>query len=308
MRKNKLNIMKNRLFFIVLLGITSNIFAQQMNSYKMFHLNNYLQSPAAAGTKPYIFLSTAYSQSWSGFKGAPNIQSVSGHSLVSERVGVGGKINYENTGLSGQFGAEATYAYHMPVGKNGTRLSFGLSALLSQYSLKKEEFILANTDDEVINNAENSIIVPDASIGLGLYRPDKFYLYYGVYQLLDRNVSFLNGSELDNKRVRHHILNLGYQFMAGKNVRIEPTALLKLTEMGFFQADAGIKTTFHDILSLGAFYRTNEAIVTFIGIDTKYLVYGYSYGIILSDVKKYTVGSHEIMLILKLNNAKPNLK
>jgi type IX secretion system PorP/SprF family membrane protein len=308
MKKIKLYIMKNILFFFMLAGIATNMSAQQINSYQMFHLNNYLQSPACAGTKPYIFLSTAYSQSWSGFKGAPSMQSATGHSLVSERVGVGGKISYDNSGLSGQFGAEATYAYHLPVGKKGTRLSFGLSGLLSQYSLKKDAFIVADIDDEVINNAENSIIVPDAAFGVALYRPDKFYLNYGIYQLLGRSVSFLNNSEIENKRVRHHILNAGYQFLIGKTVKIEPSVLFKMTKKGFYQADAGIKSTFHDVLSLGVFYRTDEAVVTFIGIDTKYLVYGYSYGIVLSDVKKYTVGSHEIMLILKLNNAKSNLK
>lgn len=304
----KLNIMKKVFFFFMLTGIITNVVAQQMNSYEMYHLNNYLHSPAAAGTKPYIFLSTAYSQSWSGFKGAPNMQSASGHALVSERVGVGGKINYENTGLSGQFGAEATYAYHMPVGKGGTRLSFGISALISQFSLKKDEFILADNSDEVINNSENSIIVPDAAFGIAMYKPDKFYLNYGVYQLLNRRVNFLNGGELDNIRVRHHMVNAGFQFMAGEKVKFEPSALMKMTESGFFQADIGIKSIIHDVISLGVYYRTDEAVIPFIGIDTKYLVFGYAYGVLLSDVKQYSVGSHEIMLILKINNAKTNLK
>ena len=299
--------MKNFLFFFMFSGISVSLFAQQMSSYEMFHLNNYLQSPAAAGSKPYTFVSAAYSQNWSGFKGAPNMQSATVHSLVSERMGVGGKINYENTGLSGQLGAEATYAYHVPVGKSGTRLSFGISAVLTQYSLRKNEFIIADPEDEVITNSENSVIVPDAAFGISLYSPNKFYLNYGVYQLLGRSVSFLNSDELENKRVRHHIINMGYPFLIGKKVKIEPSALLKLTEAGFYQADVGLKSTFSDIISLGAYYRTDEAIITFIGIDTKHLVYGYSYGIITGDVKKYTLGTHEVMLILKLNNAKSAL-
>jgi len=299
--------MKNLLFFFMLVGIITNMQAQQMSSYEMFHLNNYLNCPAAAGSKPYTFISTAYSQNWSGFKGGPNMQSATVHSLISERMGVGGKINYENTGLSGQFGAEATYAYHLPLGKNGTRLSLGLSVVLTQFSLKKDEFIIADAEDEVITNSENSVIVPDAAFGFSIYRPGKFYFNYGVYQLLNRSVNFLNSGELDNIRVRHHIINAGIPFMAGKKVRIEPSVLMKFTETGFFQADIGLKSTFRDMISIGAYYRTDEAIITFIGIDTKHLIYGYSYGIITSDVKKYSVGTHEIMLILKLNNAKSDL-
>ena len=65
-------------------------------------------------------------QTWSGIKGAPNIQSATVHSLISERVGLGGKIFYENTGLSGQFGAEFTYAYHMPLSSGGTKTFAGI--------------------------------------------------------------------------------------------------------------------------------------------------------------------------------------
>lgn len=300
--------MKKFIFFFLLGGIVTGISAQQLSSYEMFHMNNYLNSPAAAGSKPYTFVSAAYSQNWSGFQGGPNMQSATVHSLVSERTGLGGKIIYENTGLSGQFGTEFTYAYHAPVGKNGTRLSFGLSAVLSQFSLKKDEFIIADPEDEVITNSENSVIVPDAAFGISLYRPSKFYINYGIYQLLGRSVSFLNSDKLENIRVRHHFLNAGVPFTVGGKTRLEPSMLMKFTETGFFQADIGLKSTFNDIFSLGAYYRTSEAIIAFIGIDTKYLVYGYSYGIITSDVKNYTVGTHEIMLILKLNNARSDLK
>lgn len=300
--------MKSILLYIAItLVFVSEISAQQLSSYGLFHLNQYLQSPAAAGSKPYVFFSTSYLQNWSGIKGAPNIQSATVHSLVSERVGLGGKIFYENTGLSGQFGAEFTYAYHMPLGTSGTKLSLGLSALFSQYSLHKDEFILADEDDEAINNAENSIIVPDASFGFSIYKPNKYFINYGVYQLIDREVNFLNNSLIDNKRVRHHFLNVGGLFATGKKVKLEPSAMLKLNEKGILQADLGVKSIFSDIFAVGVYYRTGEAILPFIGVDTKYVVFGYSYGIITSDVKKYSVGNHEIMLILKLNNSKADL-
>lgn len=295
------------LFIAFSLVYVTSISAQQMSSSGLFHMNQYLQSPAAVGTKPYVFLSTDYMQTWSGIKGAPNIQSATVHSLISERVGLGGKIFYENTGLSGQFGAEFTYAYHMPLSSGGTKLSLGLSALLSQYSLHKDEFIIADDGDEAITNAENSIIVPDAAFGFSIYKPNKFYINYGVYQLLNRQVNFLNNDNIDNKRVRHHFLNIGCLFAAGKKLKFEPSVMLKLNEAGIFQADLGIKSIYNDLFALGVYYRTGEAVLPFIGVDTKHLVFGYSYGVITSDIKKYSVGTHEIMLILKINNSKSDL-
>jgi type IX secretion system PorP/SprF family membrane protein len=306
--KNRHIMRKFVVFFIaVSLVYATNTKAQQMSSYGLFHMNQYLQSPAAVGSKPYVFLSTNYMQNWSGIKGAPNIQSATVHSLISERIGLGGKIFYENTGLSGQFGAEFTYAYHMPLSNNGTKISLGISALLSQYSLHREEFIIADEGDEAINNAENSIIVPDAAFGFSIYKPNSFFINYGVYQLLNRPVTFLNSDNIDNLRVRHHFLNMGYLFAAGKKVKLEPSVMLKLNEAGIFQADLGIKSVFNDFFALGVYYRTGEAILPFVGLDTKHLVFGYSYGVIIGDIKKYSVGSHEIILILKINNSKSDL-
>jgi type IX secretion system PorP/SprF family membrane protein len=309
MRKTKYNIMRNSLILLVLITVISNVrtSAQQMSSYDMFHMNQYLQTPAAAGTKPYVFLSTEYLQNWSGFKGAPNLQSATIHSLISERVGLGGKIYYENSGLSGQFGAEFSYAYHLPLGSNGTKLSLGLSALVSQYSLQKDKFIIADEGDEAITNAENSIIVPDAAFGFSIYKPNKYFINYGVYQLLDRTVSFLNNDNIDNKRVRHHFIGAGCYFAVGTKVKLEPSAMMKITEKGMLQADFGLKSIFSDLFALGIYYRTGDAVLPFVGLDTKHLVFGYSYGIIIGDIKKYSVGSHEIMLILKINNSKSDL-
>ena len=285
----------------------SGIKAQQLSSYKMFHLNQYLRNPAAAGTTPYVFLSTAYSQSWSGMEGAPNLNSFSAHSLISERAAFGGKVFYDNSGLSGQFGAEASYAYHLPINAAGTKLSMGISAIVSQYSLNKDKFLLADPDDEVIVNSAGSVIVPDAAFGISLYHPNKFYFNFASYQLLDRQVSFINSNLLQNKQVRHYFVGGGYKFTINENLKIEPSTLVKFNESMFYQADIGIKLEIQELIALGVYYSTNDAITPYIGLDVKYFVVGYSYGYLLNGISNYSAGSHEIMLILKLNNAKTSL-
>lgn len=301
--------MKKRFFLMTLCGLflTSGLMAQQLSSYQLYHMNPYLHSPASAGSKPYVLASAGYSQAWTGMQGAPNLQIGTIHALVSERVGVGGKIFYENSGLSGQFGAEATYAYHVPVGTSGTRFSFGLSAMLNQYSLHKDQFLIADAGDEVIENSENSLIVPDAALGLSLYKADKFYFHYGVYQLLGREVSFLNSDNLENKRVRHHFLQAGINLKTGEKLSFEPSLLMKFTEGGMFQADLGIKAIINKTVGIGAFYRTNEAFSPCITFDTKHVIFGYAYSFLTGEIKNYSGGSHEIMIILKINNGRTNI-
>lgn len=281
--------------------------AQQLGNYNIYHMNKYLHNPASVGTLPYVFLSTSYSQAWTGFSGAPNMYSVSAHSLISPTVAFGGKMNYENTGLTSRFGAEASYAYHIPISDNGTKLSLGISALLEQHSLLKDKFLMAHPDDEAVVNSENSVIIPDAAFGLSFYKENSFFVNYSIYQLFDRKVNYLNDDNIENKRVRHHYFNLGYRFHLSENFKLEPSALIKLTEKGMLQFDAGIKGEIKDVVYLGCYYKSNEAIAPFIGINTHHVAVGYSYGMLLGDISNYSLGSHEIMLIIKINNYKKAL-
>lgn len=284
------------------------LFGQQLSSYNMFHLNRYMSNPAAAGTLPYIYVSAGYSRYWTGIKGAPSMQIVNAHSMVSQRVGVGAKVFNEDTGLSGKFGAEATYAYHLPVGSSGTKISFGLSAYLMQYRLNKDEFVVHDPDDDVIKYAATSTIVPDLSAGISFYQENKFFFDVASYQLTNRRVSYFNPDDIDNRQGRHYFIAAGYIFPVNENLRIEPSALIKLTEKVKYQIDAGIKMEIKKLFAVGCYYRTNDAILPYIGINTQKVSFGYSYGFVINDIAPYTAGSHEVMLVLKIDNAKSNLE
>ena len=294
--------------FATLFSFAGN--AQQISSLALNSLNRYSLNPAVAGTKAYTFVSTSYSKNWSGIEGAPEIQALSGHSLLSQKTAVGLNIVNENTGLSGKTSAEFTFAYHLPISQGGTKLSFGLSGVVTQHKLFREKFIMDDPSDEATNNAENSVILPDANFGISLYQENKFYIDLAARQLLGRQVSFLNADNLENIQVRHFSFGAGYTFNVNDNIQIEPSVLAKATEKMDYQIDAGLKAVLKKSFSLGCYYRTgdNSAILPFIGFDTKNVMFAYSYGVLMGEVANYSTGSHEIMLILKLNAAKSNLE
>ena len=293
--------------FATLFSFAGN--AQQITSLALNSLNRYSLNPAVAGTKAYTFVSTSYSKNWSGIEGSPEIQALSGHSLLSQKTAVGINILNENTGLSGKTSAEFTFAYHLPISKGGTKLSFGLSGVVTQHKLFRDKFIMDDPSDESINNAENSVILPDANFGISLYQENKFYVDIAARQLLGRQVSFLNADNLENIQVRHFSFGAGYMFNINDNIQIEPSVLAKTT-LAKHQFDAGARAVLKKSFSLGCYYRTgdNSSILPFIGFDTKNVMFAYSYGILMGDVANYSTGSHEIMLILKLNTAKSNLE
>lgn len=292
--------------FATMLSFVAN--AQQLNSFSLYSLNRYLENPAAAGTKAYTFVSTSYSKYWSGINGAPEMQALSGHSLLSQKTAVGLNILNENTGLSGKTSAEFTFAYHMPISEGGTKLGFGLSGVVTQHKLFKENFIMDDPDDDAIKNSENNVILPDANFGISLYKENKFYIDIAARQLLGRQVNFINSENLQNIQVRHFMLGMGYTFNINDNIQLEPSVLAKATEKMEYQVDAGLKAVLNKSFALGCYYRTNDAILPFVGFDTKNVMFAYSYGILMGDIANYSTGSHEIMLILKLNTAKSNLE
>jgi type IX secretion system PorP/SprF family membrane protein len=289
---------------------TTVVNAQQLNSLALNSLNRYALNPAAAGTKAYTFVSTSYSKYWSGINGSPEMQVLSGHSLISQKSAVGINLVNENTGLSGKTGAEFTYAYHLPISSNGTKLSFGLSGVVTQHKLFKDKFIIDDVDDDAIKNAQSSVVLPDANFGISLYKENKFYIDIAVRQLLGRQVTFINAENLENIQVRHFSFGAGYTFNVNDNIQIEPSVLAKATQKFEYQIDAGLKAVMKKTLAIGCFYRTgeNSAILPFIGFDSKNVMFAYSYGIISGDIASHSTGSHEIMLVLKLNSAKSNLE
>ena len=300
--------MKTRILILYLFVIISNYSkAQQFNNSSLSLFNHYLQNPASAGSKPYFFVSASYSKYWSGINGSPEFQNLSAHSLMKDKMAFGVNLTNENTGLAGKSGAEFSYAYHLPITENGTKLSFGLSALVNQYKLFKDKLIMDDPSDEAVVNSENNIIIPDAAFGLSLYNDNKYFVDLSVYQLFGSNAGFRNNKTIDNKQVRHYFLRAGYQFTISELFNIEPSVSYKTTESMVNQIEIGLKTIIKKSLALGCLYRTHDAIVPFIGFDAKNAMFAYSYGIIMGSVGNYTSGTHEIMLILKINQAKSSI-
>ncbi|MBI4647497.1 MAG: PorP/SprF family type IX secretion system membrane protein [Bacteroidia bacterium] len=201
----------------------------------------------------------------------------------------------------------ATRGNGNPVTSGGAKIAFGLSGVISQYNLFKDKFVVDDPDDEAIKYAENSLIVPDAACGLSFYKPDNWWINLSVAQLLGGKVSFLNKENLENRQIRHYFAELGYQYTISNALRLEPSAMVKITETGIYQADIGLNALIKKMFYIGCYYRTNDAILPFFGIDARNVCFGYSYGIVISDIGNYTNGSHEIILIIKLNNTKSSL-
>ncbi len=294
-------IMKKYIYILLILTTASiSLKAQQFSLYSQYMHNKYALNPAVAGTSDGLVLGASYRQMWTGFKNAPNIKTIYAHTAIGDNIGVGGRIFGMSTGPQSQTGFEGTFAYRFNLGDK-TKLSLGLSAILSQYSLDYNMIDMKNKDDVVLSNGTDNLIVPDATFGAYVYG-DKYFVGLVAAQLIPLNADFKN-SYLENKQERHYFFHGGYNFEINDNFAIQPSVLFRYIEAGALQLDANLKFTIKKIFWVGGSYRLNDAAVAMLGIQNDNIMFGYSYDYTLSEIGSFSNGSHELVLILKIGGS-----
>ncbi len=283
---------------LIMAGLALN--AQQIPNFSLYNMNHYLVNPAATGIDDRFPVSFSFRKIWAGIEQSPSVQYFSGSLKVADDMGVGARLFNYQAGPLRKTGLEGTYSYHLDLGQSGPRLSFGLSLLLYQFYLNKSGLTVEDTDDQVFFGDE-SMFVPDAGVGTYLYG-DNYFVGLSVPQLFQRNIDLKSDKILQQRQVRHYYLHGGYVFRAGTSFRIEPSALLKMTESGIFQADVNALVTYNDMISLGVSCRTSDAVVFQVGYHNPDLFVGYAYDLAVTALNRQSFGSHEILFTYSFGN------
>lgn len=294
---------KSILISVIIIGSLSGK-SQQMAHFSQYLLNDFFLNPATAGTKDYSPIRLTVRSQWAGFEDAPKTQTLSFHSNAIPGMGFGGVIINDKTGPLGQTGLELAYAYHLEVSKS-TKLSLGLSAKAVQYALDESKITLEESNDFTFSGTTSKTLVPDAGFGTYLYS-EKYFVGLSVPQLFQTKVKYDAQDEKLNKEVRHYYLFGGYNFEINKDFMVTPSMLVKTVFTAPTQFDVNIKGTYRDIVSLGVSYRLKDAVVILVGLEKEKFTFGYAYDITLTNIRKYSTGSHEVMLGMNIEDSKKN--
>ena len=291
--------------------------AQQMPLYSQYVMNAYMINPAITGSDGYTSFNLTARQQWLGLKDAPATRSVSGQTRLlkrsyvikrrninrntlkpstSGRVGLGGFIYDDRNGAVERIGLQASYAYHIFVKQ--TQLSFGLSAGVFQFKIHDEE-ITFGPDFEPLDGVYKKVTyVPDANLGFFVSNP-YYYAGISVNQLFQSYLKIGNRALEEYKMERHYYLLGGYRFELSSEFDIEPSFLLKGTEKLAVQADFGAKLYYRDDYWVGTMFRTSGTLIFMGGVRINRLFIGYAFDYSLSSIRKFSYGSHELVLALK---------
>ncbi|NSW45754.1 MAG: type IX secretion system membrane protein PorP/SprF [Bacteroidales bacterium] len=298
--------MRTRVLIIAIMLLAFNeLLAQQTPMYTQYMLNDFAYNPAIAGTKEYYQAKSNNRYQWIGITDAPRtyILSVYGPHRKFD-MGFGGMVFNDVTGPTSRLGVYGSYAYNVRI-KDDLRFSSGLSLGLLQYKVDGSKITLHDEGDPSLGSNMYTDYMPDASMGIYFYAM-KYAVGISVAQLFSSNIKFKELEQLGiNKLKRHIMLHGSYIFDINDDFSVEPMLMLKFVAPAPIQADINARVIYRNMVWAGLGYRTKDAASILVGYNYQdQLIFGYSYDITFTDLRKYSSGTHELMIGARFNKIK----
>ena len=121
------NRIKTVVALVGILCITNGyVKGQQAAQYSQYMYNYFYVNPGVAGTGEYSPLMFTFRDQWAGFPGAPVTYTLSSHSPITDKMGVGLMISSDKAGGITNTGVQAAYGYRIKPTED-SKISFGLS-------------------------------------------------------------------------------------------------------------------------------------------------------------------------------------
>jgi type IX secretion system PorP/SprF family membrane protein len=182
----------------------------------------------------------------------------------------------------------------------------GLKAGMSYYNLDEELF----NDQQVLNDPffEDQFNKWTPNFGIGFYlSAQNWYIGASAPKLINNNNHEYN--EFLAMEQIHYYLTGGYVFDLNENLKFRPTSLLKMTSGAPLSVDFSGTMIFNEKFYLGANWRIDDALGAFLDVELfDGFRAGYAYEYSISDIRPYTSGSHEILLIYEFRFQKTRYK
>lgn len=296
--------MKKIVFILFIIVSAAKLNAQQLPQYSNYMINDYAMNPAIGGVNPYFEAKSNNRYQWVGITDAPRtyILSVNG-AMKSLKVGLGGLLFTDIVGPTRRTGFSLSYAYHLKVAEK-VKISLGLSGGLLEFAVDASKITLREQNDNVIGNGYQRIILPDFGAGVYAYSSDrKWYVGVSVPQVLQSKIQFYDNTTSTLSKLATHIYaTAGYKFSLNDDFKIEPSTCIKYVTPAPLQFDLGLRAIYKDQIWIGGAFRYLDAVSAMIGYTMQENVtFAYSYDFTTTNIKKYSTGTHELMIGIKFH-------
>jgi len=288
-----------RLVFILLILMPALLFAQQDALFTQYMYTKLEFNPAYAGSHEGLSTDLLGRFQWVGIQGAPNTLCLTAHTPMPNRhLGLGMYVYMDKLGPSIDYNVMGTFAYRILFPKS--TLSFGISAGIKYYDIDWSALNPKDAGDPALNSQVKNRAVPDADFGIYYYAVN-YYAGASVKHLFQNQVVVSDappdGTSGYTRLARSFYFIGGGMIPLGGNVQLMPSVLVKYVKNSPVQADFSARIRFVNIITLGASYRTGDALCLLMELVVyKGLSLGYSYDIWFNALKGNNKGSHEIRI------------
>jgi len=269
--------------------------AQQDPQFSMYMYNRQVYNPAVPGSMP-LNITTAGRAQWVGIDGHPNTFNLSVQSPVALlKGGLGGYVMADKIGPLSTVAVKASYAFNLPIGKNGAGLNFGIGGGILQKSLDGTNWRPEQTGDLSLVAQNISMTKGDLDFGVYFHMPnDKFYVGISGNHLLEPKLKEFTTTGKSNISRSINLL-AGYKFEFSPKVSLQPSVMAKMQGP---QMQIDINANLHvSPMVFGISHRLKDSFVGIVGFNaTNNLFVGYSYDYTISKLGAATSGSHELVL------------
>jgi type IX secretion system PorP/SprF family membrane protein len=286
---------RNYLLILFLLGVAGSALGQQRPLQSLYMFDPLLVNPAYAGTQVQLSATSIYRNQWVNLDGAPKTITATIHSgFLDTKMGLGVIIGNDQIGIHNDLSFYGIYSYKIKVSRKGT-LSMGIQGGFNNIRSDYTKLNLKSLNDP---NLSGQVTKFNPNVGGGLFYHQKdLYVGFSIPQIINNSVFDLEGNGSLSKQLRYYYLQGGFSKNLRHNVKVMPSALIRIQEEAPISFDANATFVFHDAVGLGVSYRLNEGIVGLfeLQINENFHV-GYAYDFTTSALNQFSSGSHEIMI------------
>jgi len=283
--------------------------AQQLPQFTQYMYNTIAINPAYAGSRDALSIVGLNRNQWAGFDGGPQTQTLSIHSpLRNEKIGLGLSLINDKAGYENFTYVYGDFSYTIQASET-VDISFGLKAGMTYYKLAEELYNATEVNQDPYFNDKLNRWNPNLGAGI-LFHSEKWYLGLSTPKIINHDLN----NETDFKaleRVHYYAIG-GYVFDVAESVKFKPSFMVKHTEGVPLSTDLTANFLFNERFWLGGSYRMNgkqEAIGALVDFQvTDQFRVGYTYEIPTGEIRPYTSGSHEILLMYEFKFVKNKQK
>ena len=291
--------MKRLLYILGFSLLTLNIVAQSNIRINNYLENLYYINPAAIDDESAIALSTTARKQWVGFPGSPSTLYATGTTYLENiRTQFGIKLFNDKIGITNIFNIGLSYAYSVKLSSNW-QLHLGLAASFQNISYNLTDLSSNYLDDPTFSskllkennyNSDAGFQFKNKSTTIGASSQNLLSFFFEE-NTIQNNTNYIYGK---------------YRFRSPDQINMQG-GISAIKYKDILQMEFNITAFFNsyrhkDVFQAGLFYRTKTEMGAILGINlgqSMHVWYSFDYNV--SGLNRSTLGTHELMLVYKLD-------